>query len=302
MDTTADLELSVTICSWNTASLLEECLLSLEAVRSELSFEVIVVDNGSKDRSVEVVRERFPWVRLFALERNLGFTGGQNFAIAKCRSPRVLLLNSDAAVHPGALRALVEFSKGCPSAGIVGPKILNPDGSLQPSCRRFPNPTAALFRNTVLGKLFPKNRFTRDYLMQDWAHDSPREVDWVSGAAMLVTEKFLELVGPMDEAFFMYCEDVDWCWRCWKAGLKVMYFPGAIVTHAIGRSTDQAANRMILRFHRSMLRFYAKNMLPEKPALVRPILFLAAALALAARAGIFIIKNKVDRLRRGARR
>ncbi len=296
-----ELELSVTICSWNTVALLEECLRSLEAVRGEARFEVIVVDNGSKDPSAKMVRDNFPWVRLFALTENLGFTGGQNLALRERAAPHAFLVNSDAAVHPGAIRSMLDFAVDHPSAGILGPKILNPDGSLQMSCRRFPNPVAALFRNTVVGKLFPNNRFTREYLMADWSHDAPRDVDWVSGAAMFVTRDVIERVGAMDPRFFMYCEDVDWCWRASRSGFDVTYVPQAVVTHAIGRSTDQAANRMILRFHRSMLYFYRKNMLPEKALVLRPLLYLGAAGALAVRAGLFIVKNKIDKLRRAVR-
>ena len=293
-----DLELSVTICSWNTKEDLQACLLSLEAARDEASFEVIVVYNNSEDGSPDLVAESFPWVRLFRMTTNLGFTGGHNFAMGERKAPNVFLLNSDATVHSGAIRSMMKFIVDNPSAGIIGPKVLNPDGSLQLSCRRFPNPMAALFRNTAIGKLFPKNRFTRDYLMLDWTHDGPREVDWVSGCAFLARAEVIEKVGVLDPEYFMFCEDVDWCFRTWKAGFKVMYVPEAIVTHAIGRSTDKAPNRMIGRFHRSMLRFYKKNMLPEVFAPLRPFAFAGAALALGARASLFVTQNKLDKIRR----
>jgi GT2 family glycosyltransferase len=134
--------------------------------------------------------------------------------------------------------------------------------------------------------------------MQDWPHDEVRPVDWVSGAAMFVSKDVLDRVGFMDPAFFMYCEDVDWCWRARAAGFEVVYLPSAVVTHEIGRSTDQAANRMILRFHRSMLYFYKKNMLPSRPLPIRPFLYLGAAAALTLRGAMFIAKNKWDVLRR----
>jgi GT2 family glycosyltransferase len=169
---------------------------------------------------------------------------------------------------------------------------------LQFSCRRFPNPVAALFRNTIVGRLFPNNRFTRDYLMQDWPHDEPRSVDWVSGAAMWITSEVLEKVGDLDERYFMYCEDVDLCWRARKAGFDVVYVPNGIITHAIGRSTDRIANRMIVRFHRSMFRFYAKNMIPELSLWKRPGLLAFAFAGLTARAGLFLLKNGFDEVRR----
>jgi GT2 family glycosyltransferase len=135
-------------------------------------------------------------------------------------------------------------------------------------------------------------------LMTDWSHDKPREVDWVSGAALFASQALIERIGLLDEEYFMFCEDVDWCWRAWEAGFKVMYLPDAVITHAIGRSTDKAPNRMIGRFHRSMFRFYTKNMVPKMFILARPFATLFAGTALLLRAGMFIAKNKVDILRR----
>lgn len=297
-----DLELSVTICSWNTRDDLAACLASLEAIRDEAEFEVIVVDNASSDDSADMVERRFPWVRLYRMDVNLGFTGGHNFAMAERHAPDVFLLNSDTVVHAGALRTLIDYRKSNTRAGILGPRLLNPDGSLQYSCRRFPSPWAALFRNTFLGKLFPNNKFTRQYLMQDLSHDIPREVDWVSGAAMLATKEFIDAAGMLDEGYFMYSEDVDWCWRAWQHGFKVVYVPDAVITHAIGKSTDKAANKMIIRFHKSMYRFYRKNTLPLSNPLVRPFKLAAVWVLLWARAGLFILKNGFDALRRRIKR
>lgn len=289
-----DLALSVTIASWNTRTDLFECLRSLEAVRDEVAFEVIVVDNASTDGSPEMVESSFPWVRLLRMPTNVYFTGAHNRALSVRQAPHAFVLNSDTIVHPGALGTLMSYSLAHPEAGVLGPKLLNPDGSLQFSCRRFPNPMAALFRNTFLGRMFPDNRFTREYLMTDWQHDQAREVDWVSGAAMFVTQEAMDKVGLLDPDYFMYCEDVDWCYRIHKAGLSVMYVPQAHVTHAIGRSTDQAAKKMLLRFHASMLRFYRVNMLPEMTPLLRPFAYLGAALALFFRASLFIVKILFD--------
>jgi len=172
-----DLEISITICSWNTQSDLRDCLTSLGLLSTEAVFEVMVVDNNSEDGSADMVEREFPWVRLFRMARNLGFTGGHNMLLAQRMAPHALVLNSDTIVHAGAIRTLLDHLYMSPEVGILGPKLLNPDGSLQFSCRRFPNPVAALFRNTPVGKWFPNNRFTRDYLMQDIPHDQIREVD-----------------------------------------------------------------------------------------------------------------------------
>lgn len=293
-----DLELSVTICSWNTESDLRDCLRSLEERQDEATFEVLVCDNNSEDGSPAMVEREFPWVRLFKMSQNLGFTGGHNMLLSERHAPDALLLNSDTIVHPGALRILIDYSNANPKDGLLGPKLLNSDGSLQFSCRRFPNPLAALFRNTPLGKLFPNNRFTRDYLMQDLSHDEATAVDWVSGAALYASKDLIDKVGVLDPEFFMYCEDVDWCFRAWQNDFRVVYIPTSVITHAIGRSTDKAPNRMIGTFHRAMLRFYRKNMLPQKPLLFRPFAFAGAAVALGMRASLFIAKNKVDELKR----
>ena len=297
-----DFDLSITICSWNTLGDTRACLASLEAVRSEANFEVIVVDNNSEDGSPDMVASEFPWVRLERMSTNLGFTGGQNHALSRKAGKHALLLNSDTIVHKGALRAILDALERDPTIGIIGPKLLNRDGSLQLSCRRFPDPIAALLRNTALGKLFPNNKFTRNYLMEDWDHSQGGDVDWVSGAALLARGELIEKIGILDNAYFMYCEDIDYCWRCWKAGMRVVYEPSGVITHAIGQSTDKAPNRMIGRHHRSMLRFYRKNMLLEQPLLLRPFAFLAASGAILLRAGLFILKNKLDNVRRKLKR
>ena len=292
--TMPDLAFSITIANWNTRKDLQDCLQSLEVVREEAPFEVIVVDNASTDGSAEMVAEQFPWVRLLRMPKNLYFTGAHNRALSVRNAPHAFLLNSDTIVHPGALRTLLEYSSCHPEVGVIGPQLLNPDGSLQFSCRRFPNPVAALFRNTFLGRIFPNNRFTREYLMTEWPHDSPREVDWVSGAAMFVSCAAMEKVGLLDPNYVMFCEDVDWCYRVHKGGFKVVYLPQSVITHAIGRSTSQAAKKMLLRFHASMLRFYRVNMLPEIFLPLRPFAYMGAAFALFTRASIFIVKILFD--------
>ncbi len=293
-----DFDLSITICSWNTIDDLRACLASLTTIRDEAKFEVIVVDNNSEDGSPVMVSDEFQWVRLEAMSKNLGFVGGQNFAAENRKGRHVLPLNSDTVVHPGAISGLLTYLESHPDVGIVAPKLLNPDGSLQFSCRRFPNPLAALFRNTLLGKLFPNNRFTKEYLMQDFAHDGAKEVDWVSGAALLVRDTLIEDKPLFDPEFVMFCEDVDLCFQTWKNGKKVIYLPEFKITHAIGRSTDKAPNRMIGRFHRSMFLFYRKNVVPNMTPIARPFALGLAATALATRASLFVVRNKIDILKR----
>ncbi len=289
-----DLDLSITICSWNTRKDLRECLSSLEKCKSETQFEVIVFDNASEDESGKMVENEFPWAKLIQSNHNLGFGKGQNLAMEAASGRYLMPLNSDTLVHSGALSEIVKFMDTHSEVGILGPKLLNPDGSLQFSCRKFPTPLAALFRNTPLGKLFPKNRFSREYLMQDWNHDDAREVDWVSGAAICINRECYHTIGGFDEQFFMFLEDVDWCKRAWQAGFKVMYFPKAVITHSIGKSTDRIANPMIVQFHDSMMLYYQKHHLSKMNLFVRPFAFGFAKLFLWLRQSTFLTKNKID--------
>lgn len=292
------LTLTVQIVNWNAREPLRQCLQSIYGSPPRVPYEVVVFDNHSCDGSVQMIEKEFPQVRLLVSEQNLGFSRGHNHCAKVAQGKYLFLLNPDTLVAAGALEQLVAFAEAHPEVGIVGPKILNPDGSLQYSCRRFPNPVAALFRNTPLGRLFPHNRYTRDYLMTDWDHSSVREVDWVSGAAFLIRKAVYDQLGGFDEQFFMYCEDVDLCYRAWQAGWKVVYIPDAVIYHAIGRSTDLVANRMIRTFHQSMYRYYKKHYARQTPIWMRPLV----PLGLFVRASLFILKNYKDAVVRAVQR
>ncbi len=271
MNSGAALDLSVCIVSWNTRSDLRAALAAVYACEGEAAFEVIVVDNASTDGSPQMVRRDFPRVQLIENRVNRGFAAGNNQALRRARGRCCLLLNSDAVVHGGAFAAVVRFMDAHPEAGAVGLRVHNPDGTLQYSCRRFPRLATGLFRKVPLGRLIPDNRWNREYLMSDWRHDEVREVDWVSGAAMCLRAQALARVGLFDEGYFMYCEDVDWCYRARRAGWKTYYLPAAVVTHAIGRSTDLRPLRMVREFHRSMYRFYRKHYARTMPLPLRPL-------------------------------
>ncbi|HLI47640.1 MAG TPA: glycosyltransferase family 2 protein [Chthonomonas sp.] len=281
-------DLSVIILNWNTCELLQACLQSLFEAPETISFEVIVVDNASEDESREMVTRHFPQVRLLVNPSNLGFGAGNNAALPHARGRYVLFLNSDTLVTQGSLSALVHFADEHPDVGIVGPKLLNADGTLQYSCRRYPNLGAGLFRNTLLGRLFPNNRYATDYLMKDWDHASVRDVDWVSGAALFIRRELIEQIGGFDEDFYMYCEDVDLCWRATHAPLpdplrsvlgkgaqahwRVVYFPEAVIYHYIGKSSDKVPTRMTYEFHRSQYLFYKKHYQASTPIWLRPLI------------------------------
>jgi len=295
------IDIAVIVVNWNAREDLRHCLQSLStAPLPSVEFAVWVVDNASTDGSAEMVASEFPQVKLRVNTDNLGFSKANNQAIAEALAETdtrsVFLLNSDAAVHPSALDALVAWADANPGAGIVGPKVLNPDGTLQLSCRRFPSLGAGFFRNTYLGSLFPHNKFAKDYLMQEFDHAQTIPVDWVSGCAMLLRRDLIDSIGALDERFYMYCEDVDICQRAWAAGREVVYFPEAVVTHAIGRSSDKNADTMIVEFHRSWYEFDRKRH-PNSPLLRRAAVY--AGLWLRAAIRIF---NRRRALRRTAPR
>jgi GT2 family glycosyltransferase len=285
---------SVIIASWNTRDLLGACLESLRVPIESGWCEVIVVDNGSSDGSPEMVRERFPAVTLLCPGRNLGFGGGNNLGLRAAHGRYLMLLNSDTEVPEGTLEAMCEFMDSHPRVGMLGPKLLNPDGSVQLSCRRFPSYRTALFnRYSLLTRLFPRNPYSVEYLMTDSGHSATREVDWVSGACLMTRREAVDDVGLLDEAFFMYAEDVDWCYRMHQKGWKVVYFPEVQVLHHVGRSTRSAPFRMTVERHRSMWIFYKKHY-------SRGIAIVDAATlcGIAARCTLMVVRNFIWRLLR----
>ena len=252
-------DVAVIIVSFNVRADLRRCLDSLRMWPSKASIDIWVVDNASADGSAEMVRTDYPDVNLIANDYNAGFSRANNQAIRESDSRYVFLINSDAKVHAGTVDKLFDYAEANSRAAIIGPKVLNPDGTLQFSCRRFPSLGAGFFRNTWLGRLFPNNKYAADYLMANVNHNETRTVDWLSGCAMFIPRRVIGWIGGLDERFFMYCEDVDICKRAWDAGLQVMYMPDAVVTHAIGRSSDHVAERMIVEFHRSWYEYDLKH-------------------------------------------
>lgn len=253
-------DVSVIIVNWNTPDYLRACLASLYAEpRPCVSYDVWVVDNASSDNSVAMVREEFPQANVIENTENAGFSRANNKAIKASDGRYVFLLNSDATILPGALDTLVKFADSDPRAGVMGPKVLNPDGSLQYSCRSFPNLWAGFFRNTKLGNLFPNNKHLKQYMLSDLDHSKVSIVGWLSGCAMLIRRSLIDRVGPLDEAFFMYCEDVDMCKRSWDAGCPVMYVPTATVTHAIGKSSDKSYEKATALLCDSWRIYYIKH-------------------------------------------
>ena len=248
---------SAVIVSYNTRELTLRCLASLHADLDGLPAEVFLVDNGSADDTVPAVRSAFPAVTVIDVGRNAGFGAANNLAIARAAGEFVLLLNTDAFVRPNAVAALVAYLRNHPRTAVVGPRLLNADESLQPSCHRFPSPGRAACEYTFLTAALPNHPAWGDY--RRWPHDADREVDFVSGACMLVRRSAVNEVGTFDEAFFMYAEETDWCRRFRDAGWAVAFTPAATVVHLNGGSGSRQADRVFDEFHRSAQRYIRKH-------------------------------------------
>jgi len=265
-------DLSVIVLNWNAREDLRRCLASVEAHPPAHDVRIVVADNDSHDGSAEMVAAEFPQHVLVRHPRNAGFGAGNNRALPLATGRYVMFLNPDTVVWERAFDALIDYGDAHPDVGILGAKLLNPDGSLQYSCRRFPNLGTGFYRNTPLGRMLPGNRWTSDYLMRDFDHASPLDVDWVSGAALVIRREALQELKGFDEDFYMYCEDVDLCMRAHRAGWRVVYIPDAVITHVIGRSSDLVPARMTYEFHRSMYTFYRKHYAASTPLFVRPLI------------------------------
>lgn len=244
-------DMAVVFVSHDTRELLLDALVSVRGAR-----EIVVVDNASTDNTVAVVRRAFPEAKVIESPVNEGYGAAANRGIAACSSPFVLLLNSDTVKRPGALRALADHLERHPRAGIVGPRLENPDGTLQRSCFAFLGTLRLAIDKTALGRRLG-NR-----------HDRPRTTPWVLGAALAIRREAFEAVGGFDPSFFMYGEEVDLCYRMWKAGWEVHYTPAATVEHLGGASASAARRDMEVRRVDSARRFYRRHYPPPRAALL----------------------------------
>jgi GT2 family glycosyltransferase len=251
------LDLSIIIVSWNVRELLRCCLASVDAGRGALALEVIVVDAASHDGSAAMVAAEFPWVRLLARSDNVGFPRGNNLGMALANGRYLLLLNPDTEIVGDALTTLVAYLDAQPQVGMVGPQLLNSDGSVQSSRRRFPSLATAFFESTWLQPYAPPSLLA-DFYVQDVADGETAVVDWLMGACMLTRRTLFEQVGGMDEAYFMYSEELDWCYRIKAAGWQVVYLPTAQVVHHAGKSSEQAVTARHVNFQRAKLRYFRK--------------------------------------------
>jgi N-acetylglucosaminyl-diphospho-decaprenol L-rhamnosyltransferase len=264
------IDLSILIVSWNVADLLATCLESIlagslgvvgpgqDALQDAtgLVAEIIVVESGSQDHSREVLA-RFPQVRVLAQAENIGFTRGNNLALAEARGRHVLLLNPDTEVIGDALVQMVAYLDAHPEVGIVGPHTLNTDGTIQSTRRRFPTLATALFESTWFQRFAPPGVLRR-YYVSDAPDDAVLDVGWVQGSALMARREVYTRIGGLDEGYIMFSEEMDWCRRAQDAGWRVVYLGTARIVHHGGKSTDQVVAKRHIYFQQSKVRYFRK--------------------------------------------
>lgn len=271
--------LSVVIVTWNSEKDIRACLNSIQ-LNSLPEKEVIVIDNNSQDRTTEIIEAEFPDIRLVKNRKNFGYARANNQGILLSQGRYILLLNPDTKLETDVLTPMIDFMEKNPQVGSLGPKVLNPDGSIQQSVRQFPNYEILLWEFLLLSRLFPKNRRLGKWRMGYFDYNSLTEVDQPMASCLLIQRAALAKIGLMDERFPFYFNDVDLSLRLKQAGYKAFFFPNARVWHKRGASTEKAQVRMIFEFHKSLFTYFLKHdrslLFPLKAVLLILLLFLSA--------------------------
>jgi hypothetical protein len=255
--------ISVVIVCTNERELLRTCLSSILDTPPREPLELIVVDNASTDGSAQMVKESFPACRILTNEQRLGFAPNNNIGMRAAGGRYLFLINSDAWVKAGTIDTLAAFMDANPRVGICGPRVLNPDGTLQLSCREFPTVRSVLMRRIPLIRRLLPQRILTEHMMEEWDHATSRPVDWLLSACLLVRRQAVDEVGLMDDAYFLYAEDVDWCWRMWRKDWQVYYAPEAEAFHHYRRfsARNQLSKKTLIHI-RSLTHFWWKNRVP----------------------------------------
>jgi len=264
-------DLSISIVAFNSLKYLRDCIDSIYSFPPDWPYDIIVVDNASTDGTNRFIAKNHPGIILISNKENSGFAAANNQAISITGSKYILLINSDCEVYRDSINKLLDYMDKNPGVAIAGPKIINSDGSLQYSCRRFPSFFGAA-AHTILTHIYPDNPFSKKYKLVDVSRKEPFSVDWVSGSCMMIRRSALEDTGLLDENYFMYVEDIDICYRMWQNGWEVHYMPHSEVLHHIGGSSRKhvskngekstsrmAAIRASCRMQRSVFYFFWKN-------------------------------------------
>ena len=264
----------IVIVNYNSSVFLHDCLASIRCSNNGSKLNIVVTDNGSEE-PIDYMRKTYNEITVVRNRKNLGYSKAINAILSTTISPYIVLLNPDTIVLPNHFwESIAAFMDAHPDVGILGPGVVNPDGSMQGSARSFPRFHSLFFgRRSLMTKIFPNCRFTRANILTNSAGESnPLEVDWVSGACMVIRRNALEKVGMMDDRFFMYWEDIDWCKRMWDSGWKVMYWPAARIMHHVGGSSDSIVIRPVLEFHKSAILYFKKHITLHRFLLLPPII------------------------------
>jgi GT2 family glycosyltransferase len=265
--------IDLVIVNYNSIELLHDCLASIKCSCNGSKPNIVVSDNGS-DEPINYIRKTYTDITIVRNKENLGFSKAINAILDSTSSPYIVLLNPDTiVVSDFFFESIAAFMDANPDVGILGPGIIDPDGSIQGSARSFPRFHSLLFgRRSFLTKVFPNSRLAcANILINKAAEANPINVDWVSGACMVIRRKALEKVGLMDDRFFMYWEDVDWCKRMWDMGWRVMYWPAVKIMHHVGGSSDASVIRSVFEFHKSAILYFSKHISRNRWLLLPPI-------------------------------
>ena len=303
------LDLSIIIVSWNVADLLANCLDSIlsspvsteEAQANSPIVEIIVVDSHSSDQTVPMLHERYPQVKLLAQQENVGFTGGNNIGLAEAQGRYLLLLNPDTIVLSSAITDMMQYLDKNPDVGVVGPHTLNEDGTTQSTRRRFPTFWIGLFESTWLQRFAPKSLLDHYYVTKDTSPNATLDVDWVQGSAMMLRREVYEQIGGLDEGYFMYSEELDWCKRAKQAGWRVVFLGDAQIIHYGGKSSEQVAARSHILFQKSKLRYFRKYHGWLTAQVLRVFLLLNYLVQLEIESGKLLLGHKPDMRRERVR-
>lgn len=276
------MDISIVIVNYNTKKLTLECIQSIYTFVLSYELEIFVVDNNSSDDSVTAIQSAFPQVNLIANEENVGFSKANNQAIRQARGKYILLLNSDTIVMENTLATMIQYMDEHQEVGAAGCEVLLPDATLDKACHRgFPTPEASFYYMTGLAKKYPKspkyNSYHKSYLNMRAIH----EIDCLVGAFMLVRKETIDQVGMLDEEFFMYGEDIDWCYRIKEGGWKIIYNPSVSIIHYKGASSKKKPVKITYEFHRAMYLFHKKHYAKKYSFIINGVVYLGIAAKLA---------------------
>ena len=288
------MSVSIIIINYNGGRLLKDCIDSIYREATTLPFDIWVVDNDSQDNSIEIIKQHYPHVNVIENRTNIGFAKASNMVLLTSTTDYFLLLNPDTIICNQAIEKVVGYMDQRTEVGIAGCKVLNEDGGVQLACRRsIPTPKVAFFRLTGMSKLFPKSKLIAKYNLTYLDAGEPHEVDAVSGAFLMIRKTVVDDIGKLDERFFMYGEELDWCLRAKKAGWKVIYYPDAEIIHYKGECSKSNSRKATFEFYRSMYLFHKKHFADKYNPIINIIIYAGIILKAVSSWRSFLFSAKV---------